>query len=260
MVTYEQERQLRQLILFFVQAVADRGASLPKIKLFKIFYLLDLEIWRLRGAVATGLDWVFYHYGPYAHALEPVLERAEGVYFERRELRAHESRQLAAKAAQLGEAGIPLENEVVYLYRPLRGLPDERIEDSFLLRVAQRISGKWAASDTASLLEHVYSTPPIAHGKRYQPIDWNLAPREVGRYGSRARYFLFPDETRAAIETAWSRWQESGADRWTPYEPAEWLFDEVWEHALGRMDADEGKPATGLRIAGDLPQGQRLDD
>src|SRR2546427_287138 len=54
-VTYEQESQLRQIVGRFVEAVANRGASLPKIKLVKLIYLLDLEAYRERGYPITGL-------------------------------------------------------------------------------------------------------------------------------------------------------------------------------------------------------------
>lgn len=42
-------------------------------RLTKILYLLEVEYWRSTGERLTGLDWIFYHYGPYAHALREHL-------------------------------------------------------------------------------------------------------------------------------------------------------------------------------------------
>ena len=260
-MTYEQESQLRQVILRFVQAVADRSASLPKIKLVKMLYLLDLEAWKRRGVPVTGLDWQFFHYGPYAAALEPVLERAEGSYFERLTLQSSQSSFFAATASRLGHTQVPVENEVVYLYKPLFGLPDEPIADDFVASLADRIAAQWAAADTEAILSFVYGTEPIARGERYQAIDWNLVPREPGMYGNLARHFFLSDEVRASIERTWANWRETGTDRWSPYEPEDWLFDDAWFAAVERMDADEGAPATiNFRVTGALPKGQGLDD
>jgi hypothetical protein len=260
-VTYEQETQLRQVILRFVEAAADRDVSLPKIKLVKLLYLLDLEAWKRKGAPTTGLDWQFFHYGPYTPTLEPVLERAEGVYFNRIQLQRSQSQQFAAAARMLGGADVPIENEVVYLYKPLRGLPDEPIADPFVARIADQIAQKWAGADTEAILTFVYGTEPISQGKKYTPVDWNLAPREVGPFGSRARHFAISDDVRRSISGGWTAWSETGADQWLPYEPESWLFDEQWFAALARMDEDEGAPAVrDFRITGALPRVPGTDD
>jgi hypothetical protein len=249
------------VILRFVQAVADGGASLPKIKLVKLLYLLDLEAWRQQGAPATGLDWQFFHYGPYAFALEPLLERAEGVYFARVELHRGQQQRIASTVSRLGRSDVPIENELVYLYRPLGGLPDEPIADAFVAGLADRISARWAAEDTDSILGFVYRTEPIANGKRYAPIDWNLAPREPGLFGNRARHFAISESLRASINASWESWRTAGSDRWTSYEPEPWLFDDRWEAALQRMDEDEGAPLTvDVRISGVLRHMQNSDD
>jgi hypothetical protein len=260
-VTYEQESQLRQVILCFVQAVADRGGSLPKIKLVKMLYLLDLEAFKRRGVPATGLDWQFFHYGPYTATLEPVLERAEGSYFERLELPRQQSHRWAALASQLSRTQVPVENEVVYLYKPLYGLPDEPIADSFVAQLAQFVSQRWAAADTDAILRHVYATEPVARGRRYEPIDWNLAPREPGIFGNHARHFLIPEAVRESVDAAWATWRETSGDVWAEHQPERWLFDERWAAAVKRMDEDESAPVRwDIRIRGALPQPQGPDD
>jgi hypothetical protein len=258
-MTYEQESQLRQVILRFVEAVADCGGSLPKIKLVKLLYLLDLEAWKQKGVLATSLDWQFFHYGPYTPTLEPVLERAEGVYFNRIQLHRGQTQQFADAARRLGHAKVPVENEVVYLYKPLQGLPNEPIADPFVASLADHIVQKWAAADTNAILSYVYATEPIAEGKRYAPLDWNLAPRNVGPFDSRARHFAISDDLRRSIEATWATWRDTGTDQWVPYEPEDWLFDDRWFAAVARMDADEGAAAAPVRITGTVPRARGLD-
>src|ERR1035441_5186960 len=44
-----------------------------KTRLVKLVYLSEVEYFRQTGQRLTGLDWKFYHYGPYAPALSPLL-------------------------------------------------------------------------------------------------------------------------------------------------------------------------------------------
>ena len=124
---YQHEAQLRRVILHFVEAAADRGVSLPKIKLVKLLYLVDLASQETTGRIATGLDWIFYHYGPWAPALDAVLDRAEGMYFRRVDWEPRHRQHLQAANVRLGGEAVD-DPEVVYLYLPLPGLPDEPIE------------------------------------------------------------------------------------------------------------------------------------
>ena len=257
---YEQERLLRQLILEVVRAVADRGASLPKIKLFKLLYLIDLAAWETQGEIATGLDWVYYHYGPYARALEPVLERYEGQYFETRQLSRQATSQVVAEANRLGRGPVPTENEVVYLFNPLPGLPDEPIEDSVVAGLAERIAHRWAAATTEEILRFVYGTEPIARGTRYEPIDWNLQPRTVGVFGNRARSFVLSDTARQSLDEAWAEWEATGRDRGRTYEPEAWLFDSLWLEFNDRQREDKERPVPAVRIAPPEARRLHLDD
>lgn len=257
-VNYEQERLLRQVIQAFVRAVDDRDSSLPKIKLVKLLYLLDLASWRRNGRLATGLDWVFFHYGPWSAALEPVLERAEGQYFTQVGLPFSEIHRLQTKFKQLEQGDIPLINEVVYLYKPIRFVTDEPIEDEDVRQLVSEIASRWAAATSEEILDHVYATLPVSNGTRYRPIDWNLAEREAGLFGNKARDFTISDGVRGEVERAWRSWDQTGRDRWsTAYQAEEHFFDEVFAAAMARMDADEGSDAVHqFRIVGALPKPQ----
>jgi hypothetical protein len=259
-VTYEQERLLRQLILEFVRAVADRGASLPKIKLVKLLYLVDLAAWETKGEIATGLDWMYYHYGPYARSLEPVLDRYEGQYFEVRQLSRQATSRAVAEASRLIHGQVPIENEVVYLFIPIPGLPDEAIEDSVVAGIAERLAQRWAAASTEEILRVVYETQPIARGTRYEPIDWNLQPRTVGVFGNRARSFALSGATRQSLDEAWAEWEATGHDRGRAYEPEAWLFDNLWLEFNERQRQEVEKELPAVRVARPRPRRLHLDD
>lgn len=259
-MNFDQERLLRQVILYFTHAVADRGSSLPKIKLVKLLYLVDLAGWHERGTPVTGLDWVFFHYGPYAPSLEPLFDRYEGQYFERRQLSRQATQRLVGEASQLGRATVPTENEVVFLFIPLANLPDEPVEDSFVAGLAERVAQRWAGSATEDLLRFVYATQPIAKGRRYESIDWNLQPRDSGIFGNRARTFVLPPDVRQRLESTWRDWETTGRDRGGPYEPEAWLFDDEWRAFNQRTEVGEVRAVPRVRIVGPRARRQHLDD
>src|SRR3954454_2497335 len=70
--------ELRGLISYIVAKARDRGITLNRTKLVKLLYLIDVERVRSRRDLLTGLEWVFFHYGPYAFELIDTLEAMEG--------------------------------------------------------------------------------------------------------------------------------------------------------------------------------------
>ena len=64
---------LKHLITHLAVELRDAGSSIGKTKLVKLLYLIDVENWRRRRKTLTGLEWRFYHYGPYAFEIEDAL-------------------------------------------------------------------------------------------------------------------------------------------------------------------------------------------
>lgn len=65
---------LPNLILYLVQAIREAGGQPGITRLVKLLYLIDVEFYRRRQRTVTGLEWVFYKYGPYAFEIESVLD------------------------------------------------------------------------------------------------------------------------------------------------------------------------------------------
>ena len=64
---------LRHLISHTVTELTDMGAGFGKTKLVKLLYLMDVENYRRRQETISGLEWCFYHYGPYAFEIDSAL-------------------------------------------------------------------------------------------------------------------------------------------------------------------------------------------
>ncbi len=148
---------LKELILYLLSQVDDLGGYTTTLRLHKFLYLIDLEHWRRHGRTLTGVAWQFHHYGPYAPALARVGQDL-GLDVETEEFSTAE-----------GHTGTLL--SAPYYRGDLEGFgfAQKALIDG-LLRI-------WADQDTEVMLEYVYSSEPIKHGQRYQPLDWTLAKR-----------------------------------------------------------------------------------
>lgn len=72
------EPELSAIIAYIVARARDRQITLNRTRLVKLLYLLDVERIRSQREAITGLNWVFFHYGPYAFELIDTLEHMEG--------------------------------------------------------------------------------------------------------------------------------------------------------------------------------------
>jgi hypothetical protein len=69
---------LRSLIAYIVARARERDVTLNQTKLVKLLYLIDVERFASARQSLTGLQWVFFHYGPYALELPETLDQMEG--------------------------------------------------------------------------------------------------------------------------------------------------------------------------------------
>lgn len=66
---------LNRLIAYTVSELTEMGIGFGKTKLVKLIYIIDVENYRRRSQTISGLDWRFYHYGPYSFGIDTALER-----------------------------------------------------------------------------------------------------------------------------------------------------------------------------------------
>ena len=69
------EKELGQLILYVVYQVSDLGGYTTTIRLVKFLYLIDIEHYRRYRRTLTGLNWIYYLFGPYAFSLPQIGRR-----------------------------------------------------------------------------------------------------------------------------------------------------------------------------------------
>jgi hypothetical protein len=126
-------------------------------RLVKLLYLLDVEHCRRFGQRLTGLDWVFYHYGPYAFELETILGKSS---MEREE--------------------IPLTGgKVIKRLKSMEGCPEPERLDYKAEGIISALLREWGTADLRELLDYVYfETEPMLNAKRADRLDFT----SVGRY------------------------------------------------------------------------------
>jgi len=209
---------LTMLVHYVIDTVNDLGGYTTTLRLQKFLYLIDLEHYRRRRALLTGLTWRFHHYGPYAPELGDVGARL-GLSVEEEPFES-ESGRTGRVFHAVSEPATPY------------GLSfsDKALVDGLL--------GIWANEDTDTLLRYVYATEPIRLGTRYRELDWSLVP-----HGTRfARIEVPINETlRARIRA--SLQERAYADDPDTVE-MDTEVNEVLRAGLDALDAHESSPVV----------------
>ncbi len=147
------KKLVRKLLLYIVDQLRDMGGQVSTIRLIKLLYLIDLEYYKHNGKTLTGINWVFYSYGPYFFEVGDVLHSAS-IDLEAIEVLTSSGR------------GFNFKN-----------FDEQEISRDVDFATEQLINGilkQWALEDTNTLLAFVYNTAPIKAGRRGSPIDFAL--------------------------------------------------------------------------------------
>jgi hypothetical protein len=219
----QRDPTLSELIAYVIDRALDRDTALTKTKLVKLLYLVDVETWRLERQLLTKLDWRFYHYGPYAFELEPVLDQLEGQQVEWKEF-------------------TPGQLERTILYTRVWQSPSSDQWPAMTKMRVDKIVDRWADETLELLLDYVYfETEPMQHARRGEYLDFNTVERrstepwiEPARVNDVVRERL--REVVAAARARRDALDETPNPR----------FDEVWEQAMEReRAADEAADLEG---------------
>ena len=155
---------LLHLITHLLVELRDAEVSIGKTKLVKLLYLVDVENWRRSRKTLTGLEWSFYHYGPYAFEIDDALEELE-----------FDIPQESFSTESGGKA---------YSFRPDWGLRSDLGKAVSLseLRLVDRIIQEWGEAELNPLLNHVYFyTEPMKDAKRGDVLDFSTIERRIPR-------------------------------------------------------------------------------
>lgn len=209
------ERQLQQLILYIVSQVDDFGGYVTTIRLVKFLYLIDLEHYRRYGRILTGLDWQFYHYGPYAFTL-PQIGASIGYRLDREEFES------------AGKQGVR--------FRPTEEYPFPRSLGIHVKNLVDLVLEVWAEQETSILLDYVYRrTEPMEDAVRGQSLDFLKVQRGTRYYNLVVRVDdNLSKKLRNGIRTLDVAREERMVDFGT-------INDQVYEKGIQALQEDEGE-------------------
>jgi hypothetical protein len=152
---------LPNLITAIVSEVTGRGSYVTKTKLLKLLYLFDVEYYRERRETFTGLNWKYFHLGPWTREYDPILDDLVG-------------------AGKLLREKSPRADHETEFYRTPAPVPINQalpiFSDENVLRV---LLNAWAEKPTNEILNYVYfHTEPMIHGERDEILDFSLIAEE----------------------------------------------------------------------------------
>jgi len=153
---------LRDLIKYIVWRVEDEGGVLGITRLVKLLYLIDVEYYRRHRRLLTGLEWIFYYYGPYALEIPDILRSLD--------------------------LEIPQEEKAIGKGRSLKRLKTEGLLEADIgtllptpdMLSIDRVVKRWAIEDLNGLLSYVYfDTEPMEDVLLGKPLKFDSIPKLV---------------------------------------------------------------------------------
>lgn len=152
---------IRKLIKAIISFVTEKESYVTKTKLLKYLYLIDIEYYRMHDKTLTGFNWIYYHYGPWAHEYEKIYE------------------DMAAKEELRIDLSVRPDLETQFLTTEEYVELEEALEDSELKSEAERILERWADEPLGKILDYVYFyTEPMERAIKGQPLDFSKVHKE----------------------------------------------------------------------------------
>lgn len=149
----------KDILLQILEEASIQNASFGKTQLIKLLYLTEVEFYRDQEKRLTDLNWLFYHYGPYALELDNILS---GTEFEQTKIKTQSDKDwIRFKIA-----------ERMRQYKPQI--------DTGLSLLIKKIVGQWKDKPLEELLDYVYfETEPMENvDKRGDVLDFTTIKKE----------------------------------------------------------------------------------
>ena len=211
---------LNSLITHIATELADMGIGFGKTKLVKLIYLVDVENYRARRETLTGLEWVFYHYGPYSFGIDAALD------------------ELAFDMPQ--ESATTAGGHAATIFKPVRGVKSRLGEHVPIpqLRLVNRVISEWGETELNPLLNHVYFyTEPMKDATRGETLDFSKIQRRARPARARVGASM-PEERLNEYRRRFREVKAARAKLRRPLDPPP-RFDRVYQEALARMNEGE---------------------
>ena len=151
---------LNDLIAHTIVQLADMQVGFGKTKLVKLLYLVDVENYRRRRRTLSGVEWHFYHYGPYAFEIDEALDYLE---FD-----------IPQESVRTGGGHDAIVFRPDWNFRPRLG----DYVSSTELRLVNMVIKEWGEVELNPLLDHVYfNTEPMKEARRGEILDFSMIQR-----------------------------------------------------------------------------------
>jgi hypothetical protein len=214
---------IRLLLIYIIDQIVEHGGNPIKTQLVKLLYLIDIEYYRAKKKTLTGLPWIFYHYGPYAFELEPVIATLN--------VSDITETPFITKKSKPGVAyhGITQSDEAERDF--------DRVFTPWKKIIVNRVIDRWALEDLWELLDYIYfETEPMKHAKRGITLDFN----EVEEEQSSRRYSetTLDPETLAKLRANLTK-RRTQKERGKQPSPAP--YDEIYEKSLEIMNSEDNQ-------------------
>jgi hypothetical protein len=149
----------KPILLQILAEASLKPLTLSKTQLVKLLYLTEVEFYRERGERLTDLDWLFYHYGPYALEIDTLLNEKE---FEMEKKETKSEREI-----QLYKIAEPTPKYASFV-------------DAKVSLTVKRIVGEWGNKPLPELLDYVYfeTEPMQTVERRGDHLDFSTISRE----------------------------------------------------------------------------------
>ncbi len=160
---------LQNLIAAIVSHVTAQGSFVTKTKLLKLLYLFDVEFYRKHRQTFTGLNWKYYHLGPWTGEYGRILN------------------ELVDREELIRRPGTRTEHDTEFYSTPKVVPIKEALSDFSDENILRGILNTWGDKTTGEILDYVYfQTEPIAQGKRNELLDFSLIPVQAPQLYTRS--------------------------------------------------------------------------
>lgn len=214
--------KLSDLIVYMAYSLREQDEA-GRAKLVKLLYLVDVEYYRRWAETLTGLRWVFYHYGPYAPAIDQAIDSLG--------LDIQEESVSVSLASRTGILDVP-----EHLYNEA-----EKQLTSQEKNLTNRILDAWALEDLNPLLSYVYfHTEPMSNAIRGQELDFSGINRtQMSMTRSEHMNPTIPEDVLKGYKERLKERKALAGERKVSLKTPPRL-DAVYQDAMERMSRQEG--------------------
>ena len=209
---------LRSVITYITSQLVEMEASFGKTKLVKLLYLIDVEFFRSFSRQLTNLEWIFYHYGPYAFSLDQT--------FSELDLDIPQEDVVTTSGAKA---------KIFRLEKHVKSDLDNSTAADKIIIV--RIIGSWGYSDLNPLLSFVYFyTEPMVTAERGEPLDFSRIKKLSA---GKPEAIRLPTEFTQEITERFRRYKAARAKSAIKDLEPKPRFDEIFLNGINHMDMEE---------------------